>query len=995
MAEIWLISSPQRKYPCAFFDDRVRFGKSKFSTQSQRANNLAAALAEDINRKKTSHGLQMNMKLINNGKSIMAFIGLHVLTVGSASWRIAACASRKLHKYYFGHKAAERRHDLFFGLGLRIIIIQTHSVREGIEGPLTSCPARRAADMGTRCYKLGRYFSDDIITGHFPGYESMDRNLFSHEPNMVRVALAAALVASASAAPNPDLFGRAASSTSSSATSTSTSIPVPGASASIITVPAGILSDDYFIKGNTPRTWSQALSLAAKFVAPMSIEEKGKGHARITLFYHVSDRFPIRTASLTTGVGFSVSPCVGNIPAQSKYKFPGLCLQDGPLGVRLADRVSAFPAGMNAAATWDKSLIRARGVALGQEFKGKGVNVALGPMMNLVRSAAAGRNWEGFGADPYLSGEAAYETIVGMQSTGVQACEQEIKRDGSSSNVDDRTEHELYAHPFLRSVAAGVASFMCSYNLVNGTYACENDKILNGILKTEFGFPGYVMSDWWATHSTESANRGLDMEMPAGLAWGVPATQTWLGGNLTQWVRDGKIPEARLTDMATRIIAGWYLTGQEKGYPAVNFDSRTIDGAGNLHVDVQGDHSKGIREMGAASTVLLKNTKGALPLKKPVSMAVIGSDAAPPLRGPNGFSDRAGLDGTLAMGWGSGTAEFPYLISPAEAIQARATQDHTSISWHFLDWDTNGAKTRATNKDVAIVCINSDSGEGYLTVDGNQGDRNNLTAWNNGDNLVQQVASVNPNTIVVVHSVGPIIMESWIDNPNVTAVLWAGLPGQESGNALVDVLYGAVNPSGRLPYTIAKQRSDYGVDVLYNGTGVPDIPYSEGLFIDYRHFDKNNITPRYPFGFGLSYTTFSYANLRVSKAGSSAGSDATAWAAGKVAPLAKGSSLAPWLHAPYYQVSFDVKNTGSVFGNEVPQLYIQAPASANSPPNQLRGFTRVALRPGQTQRVTMTLSRYDLSVWDVIHQGWAKMDGQVGLTVGASSRDFRLKGAFA
>lgn len=168
---------------------------------------------------------------------------------------------------------------------------------------------------------------------------------------MVRVALAAALVASASAAPNPDLFGRAASSTSSSATSTSTSIPVPGASASIITVPAGILSDDYFIKGNTPRTWSQALSLAAKFVAPMSIEEKGKGHARITLFYHVSDRFPIRTASLTTGVGFSVSPCVGNIPAQSKYKFPGLCLQDGPLGVRLADRVSAFPAGMNAAAT--------------------------------------------------------------------------------------------------------------------------------------------------------------------------------------------------------------------------------------------------------------------------------------------------------------------------------------------------------------------------------------------------------------------------------------------------------------------------------------------------------------------------------------------------------------------------------------------------------------------------------------------------------------------
>ncbi|KAG8726560.1 hypothetical protein FRC11_014951, partial [Ceratobasidium sp. 423] len=293
---------------------------------------------------------------------------------------------------------------------------------------------------------------------------------------------------------------------------------------------------------------------------------------------------------------------------------------------------------------------------------------------------------------------------------------------------------------------------------------------------------------------------------------------------------------------------------------------------------------------------------------------------------------------------------------PLEALQARAKQDHTSISWHSLDWDTAGAKTRAANKDVAIVFINSDSGEGYLTVDGNRGDRNNLTAWNNGDNLVQAVASVNPNTMVVVHSVGPIIMEAWIDNPNVTAVLWAGLPGQESGNALVDVLYGAVNPSAKLPYTIAKQRSDYGTEVLYdNSNDIPHIPYSEG-----------------------------YANLRVSKSsGTSTGSEASSWEAGRVAPNVKGASLAPWLHAPYYDVSFDVKNTGQVAGYEVAQLYIQAPASANSPPNQLRGFTRVALKPGQTQRVALTLSRYDLSVWDVTRQGWAKMNGQVGVTVGA------------
>ncbi|KAG9079308.1 hypothetical protein FS749_008624 [Ceratobasidium sp. UAMH 11750] len=237
---------------------------------------------------------------------------------------------------------------------------------------------------------------------------------------MVRVALAAALVASVSAAHHPNVFARATSSnpgpaaasvpdsfrtTSSRASSTPvgsvTSSAAPTSTAGTITpVPTGTLPDNYFVQGVTPRTWSQALALAAKFVAPMSVEEK---------------------VSLTTGLGFGETRCVGNIAAQPKYKFPGLCLQDSPLGVRLTDHVSAFSAGINAAATWDRDLIRARGVAMGQEFRGKGVNIALGPMMNLGRVAAAGRNWEGFGADPFLTGEAAYQSIVGIQSTGVQA----------------------------------------------------------------------------------------------------------------------------------------------------------------------------------------------------------------------------------------------------------------------------------------------------------------------------------------------------------------------------------------------------------------------------------------------------------------------------------------------------------------------------------------------------------------------------------------------
>lgn len=263
---------------------------------------------------------------------------------------------------------------------------------------------------------------------------------------------------------------------------------------------------------------------------------------------------------------------------------------------------------------------------------------------------------------------------------------------------------------------------------------------------------------------------------------------------------------------------------------------------------------------------MLKNKNNTLPLKKPRNIALVGSDMGPSHRGPNGFPDRGGDEGTLAMGWGSGTANFPYLIDPLTAIAHQARQDQTTLQWWFNDWDLSGVPAIAQVADVTIVGINSDSGEEYITVDGNVGDRNNLTAWHNGDQVVLAAANHSSNVVVVVHSVGPIDMEAWIEHPNVTAVLWAGLPGQESGNALVDVLYGKYNPSGRLPYTIAKKRSDYSADIIYVNTSIPAEPqvnYTEGLFIDYRHFLQQNITPRYEFGFGLSYSKFNYTNLQV------------------------------------------------------------------------------------------------------------------------------------
>ncbi|KAI9453291.1 beta-glucosidase [Russula earlei] len=710
-----------------------------------------------------------------------------------------------------------------------------------------------------------------------------------------------------------------------------------------------------------------------------------------------------KKVNITTGVGWANGRCVGNIPPIGD--FPGLCLEDSPLGVRFADFATAFPAPINAASTWKRSLIRARGIAMGKEHVGKGVNIALGPMMNIGRIAQGGRNWEGFGADPFLAGIGAYETILGMQSAGVQACakhyinnEQENQRKLESSNVDDRTQHEIYVAPFLRSVMAGVASVMCSYNLVNGTYACENDHTLNGILKNELGFQGFVMSDWSAQRSTMSAMAGLDMTMPGDITF--DSGTSYFGANLTAYVKNGTIPESRVDDMATRILASWYLLHQDSpDYPKTNFNAfLPLDEATNEHIDVQGNHQALVREIGSASIVLLKNVNDALPLKKPRKLVLIGSDAGPAhIAGPNEFSDQGGVDGILAMGWGSGTAWFTYKISPYEAFQQRARTDHTSFSWFFDDFDLVGAANAAVEQEAAIVFVLSDSGENYITVDGNAGDRNNLTAWLNGDALVQAVAAQNKNTIVVVHSVGPLILEAWIDHPNITAVVWAGLEGTETGNALVDVMYGTVNPSGRLPYTIAKSPKDYPAQLVEGGNDkeILNITYSEGLFVDYRHFDAEKIAPRFEFGFGLSYTQFDYSGLVITPVHGAQDVDGELeadWLAAKPGPQGVGASTAPWLHRPAYNVSFVVQNTGGVSGTEIPQLYLHFPTQAGEPPSVLRGFSDVELQPGESKVVYITLSRYDLSIWDVHSQSWMRADGSYSVSVGASSRDFRLRG---
>lgn len=728
---------------------------------------------------------------------------------------------------------------------------------------------------------------------------------------------------------------------------------------------------------------------------------------------------------------------------------------------------------------------------MAQEHKGKGITIQLGPVAGpLGRTPEGGRNWEGFSPDPVLTGIAMAETIKGMQDTGVIACakhyignEQEHFRqvgeaaghgytisESISSNINDRVMHELYLWPFADAVRAGVGSFMCSYSQINNSYGCQNSQTLNKLLKSELGFQGFVMSDWGAHHSgVSSALAGLDMSMPGDTEF--DSGLTFWGSNLTVAILNGTVPEWRLDDMAMRIMAAYFKVGLTiEDQPDVNFNAWTHDTYGfkyayskedyeqvNWHVDVRADHNKLIRETASKGTVLLKNNFNALPLKQPKFVAVVGEDAGPNPKGPSGCADRGCDQGTLAMGWGSGSTEFPYLVTPDSAIQAKVLEYGGRYESILDNYDDNAISSLVSQPDATcIVFGNADSGEGYITVDNNWGDRNNLTLWQNADHVIHTVSSLCNNTIVVLHSVGPVLLNDFYEHPNITAIVWAGMPGEESGNALVDILWGEVNPAGRSPFTWAKSRKDYGTDIMYepnNGQGAPQQDFTEGIYLDYRHFDKAGIEPIYEFGYGLSYTTFKYSDLRVVKKhvrpyNPTTGTTTQAPTIGQppsgdlntykfpagfkyirsfiypylnstlslraasedpeygrtdfIPPHARDGSPQPlnpagdqvssggnsMLYDELYEITAKITNTGRVAGDEVVQLYVDL--GGDNPPRQLRDFDRIHLLPGQSSTFRATLTRRDLSNWDVKAQNWHVSDSPKRVYVGRSSRDLPL-----
>ncbi|KAK3685401.1 glycosyl hydrolase family 3 N terminal domain-containing protein [Podospora appendiculata] len=736
--------------------------------------------------------------------------------------------------------------------------------------------------------------------------------------------------------------------------------------------------------------WADAFTKSRALVGRMTVAEK---------------------VTLTTGASSNTS-CSGFIPAIPRVKFPGLCLSDAGNGLRGTDFVSAWPSGIHVGASWNKDLARERGTGMGGEFRTKGVNVLLGPVVGPTgRVVLSGRNWEGFSIDPYLAGALVFETVSAIQEVGVITStkhyignEQETNRNPSgdieavSSNIDDKTMHELYLWPFQDAVHAGTGNIMCSYNRLNNSYGCANSKSLNGLLKTELGFEGFVVSDWGAQHAgVATALAGLDMAMPSDDLW---------GSHLADAVKNGSVPESRLDDMATRIVAAWYQLGQDKGFPMPGIGMAADLTKPHNIIDGRNSSFRSTLFDGAVEGhVLVKNTRNSLPLKTPSMLSVFGysaknpdhnnpkSGSSPWLFGGESFntteyeggffSNKIGttpiaFEGTIYSGGGSGATSQSLAVSPFDAIVQQAYDDGTALFWDF----TTGDPFVNPASDACLVFGNAFAAEGL----DRPGSHDDYT-----DSLIKAVADHCNNTIVILHNAGIRLVDQFIDHPNVTALIFAHLPGEASGKAIVSILYGESNPSGKLPYTVARNESDYAVLGPDVPEGIfakfPQSNFSEGVFVDYRQFDAKNITPRYEFGFGLSYTTFNYSNLQINKTVAANDSFFAQYPTGAVRP---GGQVDLW--DVLAEVSADIKNVGEVDGAEVAQLYVGVPGEGE-PVRQLRGFEKRAANASLSATVRFPLTRRDLSVWDVTRQRWSLERGRYKVWVGASSRDLRLEGA--
>ncbi len=652
--------------------------------------------------------------------------------------------------------------------------------------------------------------------------------------------------------------------------------------------------------------------------------------------------------------GTSSGPYVGYegfVPAQPALCIPALVEQDDSLGVGAgAADVTQLPAGIALGSAWDPSLARQYGVVNGREHWEKGIAMALGPGVNIQRDPRWGRNFEMFSEDPFLTAELGTADIEGLQSQHVMAdvkhlvtYNQETNRNAPADDVvlNPRALHEIYLPPFYSAVErANAASVMCSYASLQGEYSCQDAGLLTAILDDRWGFSGFMRSDGAANHSTiESANAGLDQER---------GSEYWDNGLLASAVADGEVKLSTINEAVRRILTEMFEFDLFNNPPTGTPSSPVNTPADDVFA----------RTVAERGTVLLQNAGRVLPLSTTTtkSIAVIGPD---------------GTTSALTAGGGSAYVTPPYTVSPLTGITDRAGYGVTVTS--YSGSDPTAAAATARSAQVAIVFA------GYPEAEG--ADLASISLPNDQDALIESVAAANPNTIVVLNTGGPVLMP-WLHQ--VRAVLEAWYPGQEDGNAIAALLFGDVDPSGHLTETFPTSLSAMPTSSRFRFPGVGGaVHYSEGLDVGYRWYDAHHVTPLFPFGYGLSYTSFRFSHLTITPK--------------SFVNLASGPDASAGQGAPLVRVTARITNTGSVTGSEVAQLYLGDPASAGEPPRQLKGFQRVTLKPHRSRNVSFTIRGHDLSYFSTTANGWTLPDGRFSVYVGDSSAptSLRLRGDFA
>lgn len=625
--------------------------------------------------------------------------------------------------------------------------------------------------------------------------------------------------------------------------------------------------------------------------------------------------------------------------AVERLGVPGVMVSDGPHGLRkqeeagdhlgINDSIKAvcFPPAVLSACSFDRELLQAFGDVIGKEAQATDVSVVLGPGVNMKRSPLCGRNFEYFSEDPYLAGELAAAFVQGVQAhhvgTSVKhfaANSQETRRMTCSSNVDERTLREIYLPAFEKAVKqAQPYTVMCSYNLLNGTYASENDWLLNKVLRDEWGFAGMVMSDWGAVNErVKGLKAGLELEMPA--------SGGYTDAQIVAAVRDGSLDEAILDRAVERILTLVFRWEE-------NREKRPFT--------LEEDHTFA-RRVAEESIVLLKN-EGVLPLKKDEKILFVGEYAASPRYQGGGSSHINSFKVSDAL-----TAAGEY----ARVNYVKGFSGSEDVYDETLAAEALQA-AKAADKIVVFAGLpESFESEGY--------DRKHMDLPACQNRLIQELAAVNPNLIVVLHNGAPVTMP-WLDE--VKGLLEAYLGGQAGGEAVAAILFGAVNPSGKLAESFPIKLSDN--PAYFNFGGKERVEYREGVFIGYRYYDKKEMAVNFPFGYGLSYTSFAYSNLRLSRD-----------------TMTDGGTIT---------VQVDVTNTGTRAGKEIVQLYVADHTDiVQRPLRELKGFTKLSLEPGETKTATMALDDRAFSWYSVELGDWFAAPGEYEIAVGASSKDLRL-----